>query len=85
MNDSFESLYGKNPNIRFIVDNYDILCHAHRGKTILVMDCKVKRVFDNEVDAVSFAHAVKLHGDCYAMKPCIGDAKFLMMTSANGN
>lgn len=62
----------ENRNVRFVVDNYDVLVRAHRNKTILVMDEEVVRIFDNEVDAVDFAHKSMLGKTDYVIKKCSG-------------
>lgn len=70
----------KNANVRFIADNYDVLCRAHRNKAILVMDGEVVKVFDNEVEAILFTHKAMMRNSDYAIKRCsgpIGDFLFL--------
>ena len=62
----------KNRNVRFVVENYDVLVRAHRNKTILVMDEEVVKVFDNEADAVIFAHKAKMSRADYVIKKCSG-------------
>lgn len=62
----------ENRNVRFVVDNYDVLVRAHRNKTILVMDEEVVRIFDNEADAVVFANKAKLGKADYVIKKCAG-------------
>lgn len=70
----------ENRNVRFVVENYDVLVRVHRNKTILVMDEEVVKVFDNEADAVIFAHKAKMSRTDYVIKKCSGPVgSFLIM------
>lgn len=67
-----KELAANNRNVRFIVENYDVLVRAHRGKAILVMDEEVVKVFSNEVEAVIFIHKAMMQKADYAIKKCSG-------------
>lgn len=69
-----DELAANNPCIKFIVDNYDMLCRAHPGKTVLVIDednC-VAKTFDSMVDAMMYTRAVDMIDIPYAMIDCNG-------------
>lgn len=61
-----------NPNAQFIIDNYDVLCIAHRNRAVLVMDRKVVRTFDSMFDALAFINCVNISDGQYAIKECDG-------------
>lgn len=67
-----EELARLNPCIRFILDNYDMLCIAHPNKVVLVVDEYVARTFDSMFDAMRFTRAVDMINVPYAMKECNG-------------
>lgn len=73
-----EDLAANNPCIKFIVDNYDMLCRAHPGKTVLVIDDDnyVSKTFESSVEAVMYTHAVGLHDLPFAIAICNGKDLF---------
>ena len=76
---TLKKIAAENRNVRFIVENYDVLVRAHRGKTILVMDEEVVKTFDNEVEAVIFIHKAKMSKADYAIKKCSGSVETFMI------
>lgn len=73
-----EELAANNPCIKFIVDNYDMLCRAHPGKTVLVIDDDnyVSRTFDSSIEAVMLIHAIGLQDMPFAIAVCNGSDLF---------
>lgn len=73
-----DELAANNPCIKFIVDNYDMLCRAHPGKTVLVIDDDnyVSRTFDSSVEAVKLIHAIGLQDLPFAIATCNGSDLF---------
>ncbi len=67
-----EELAKLNPCIKFIIDNYDMLCLAHPGMTVMVVDSRVVRTFPSMIDAMMFTEAVGMENVAYAMKECNG-------------
>jgi len=67
-----EELATLNPCIKFIVDNYDLLCLAHPNKTVLVVDSQVVRTFPSMVEAMMFTAAIGMESVPYALKQCDG-------------
>lgn len=74
-----------NPCVKFVIDNYAVLCAAHDGKTILVLEAPepavrclkcppayVAHVFDSMVEAMSYTRALKMEALPYALKECNG-------------
>lgn len=61
----------KNPNVRFIIDNFDMLMTAHKHKTVLVMDERVVKVFKRVEDAFLYVDSLCLEGASYAIKQCV--------------
>lgn len=72
-------LASENRNVRFIVENYNVLVRAHRNKTILVMDAEVVKIFDDEAEAVIFAHQAMLSKADYVIKKCSGPVDSFMI------
>ena len=69
-----DELAANNPCIKFIVDNYDMLCRAHPGKTVLVIDddnC-ISKIFASMVDAMMYTSAIRLYTLPYALVDCNG-------------
>ena len=73
-----DDLAAANPCIRFLVDNYDMLCRTYPGKTVLVVDSDnyVSKTFDSAVEAVMYTHAVMLHVLPFAIATCNGSDLF---------
>lgn len=76
---TLKKLAAENRNVRFIVENYEVLVRAHRGKTILVMDEEVVKTFDNETEAVIFIHKAMMNKADYVIKKCSGPVESFMM------
>lgn len=71
----------KNPCIKFVIDNYGLLCRAHRGKIVLVLEHEydflsvpayVSRTFDSMIEAVQLMNALRMSNVPYALKECNG-------------
>lgn len=73
-----DELAQNNQCIKFIVDNYGMLCRAHPGKTVLVIDDDyyVSRTFDSSVEAVMYIHAIGLQDLPFAIAVCNGSDLF---------
>ena len=67
-----DELAANNPCIKFIVDNYDMLCIAHPNKTVLVIGSSVARTFDSMIDAMMYTRAIDMIDVPYALKECNG-------------
>lgn len=61
----------KNPNVRFIIDNFDMLMTAHKHKTVLVINERVAKVFNRIEDAFLYVESLSLRGTNYAIKQCV--------------
>lgn len=72
ISEQIDRLADLNPCIRFIVDNYDVLCFAHPDKTVLVIGAQVVRTFTSMTQAMMYTRAVDLYNIPYAMKHCDG-------------
>lgn len=81
-----ENLAAMNPCIKFIIDNYDMLCCAHPGKVVMTMNSNemfleithapnayVAKVFDSIIDAMSYTRAMDMGHVPYAMIKCDGN------------
>lgn len=79
-------LAANNPCIKFIVDNYDMLCIAHPGKVVMSMNSNeqlrhitkspegyVAKVFDSMIEAMSYTRAMDMGHVPYALIECNGD------------
>lgn len=73
-----DELAANNPCIKFIIDNYNMLCRAHPGKTVLVIDDDnyVSKIFDSMIDAIMYTHSIRMHDLPYAMANCNGSDLF---------
>lgn len=74
---SFDKLADLNPCVAFIVDNYDMLCVAHPGKTVMVMNggpagAYIAKIFDSMFQAMFFTQSMKMGHVPYALKSCDG-------------
>lgn len=78
---TIEQLAEKNPCVRFVIDNYDMLCRAHTGKVVMVLDSTidgiypdafVAKTFDTLEDAMIYVDAIDMKDVPYALKECIG-------------
>lgn len=81
-----EKIAELNPCVKFIIDNYDMLCCAHGGKVVMVMNSNeyyvrlvngpaayVARIFDSMIEAMRYTHAMNMGHVPYALKECDGD------------
>lgn len=78
---TIEEIAANNPCVRFIIDNYDMLCLVHHGKVVMTVnsgcpgvgpEAHVARTFDSIVDAMMYADAVVMDNVPYALKECNG-------------
>lgn len=91
--DLIEDLAANNPCVKFIVDNYEMLCIAHPGKVVMAMNANkpimelikgpeayVAKVFDSMIEAMSYTRALVMGHVPYALVECDGTdiAKSLM-------
>lgn len=67
-----EELASLNPCVKFILDNYDMLCIAHPGKAVLVVGEAVARTFDSLVEAMTYTNRIDMSSVPYAIKECNG-------------
>ncbi len=75
-----EELANLNPCIKFIIDNYDVLCIAHPNKTVLVVGSQVIRVFPSMTDAMIYTRKVDMKDIPYAIKDCNGSDVWNQLT-----
>lgn len=78
---ALRDLAEKNPCIKFVIDNYDMLCIAHSGKVVMTVnsclpgigpEARVAKTFDSIVDAMMYADAIAMDKIPYALKECNG-------------
>lgn len=78
---TIEQLAEKNPCVRFVIDNYDMLCRAHHGKVVMVLnsaidgiypDAFVAKTFDTLEDAMIYINAIDIKDVPYVLKECNG-------------
>lgn len=80
-----EELAALNPCIKFIIDNYDMLCCVYPGKVVMTMNSNkmfvdiakgpeayVAKVFDSMVAAMSYTHSMEMGHVPYALIECNG-------------
>lgn len=80
-----EKLAALNPCIKFVIDNYNMLCCAHPGKVVMVMNSNklfvditngpeayVAKTFDSMIEAMSYTHAMDMGHVPYALIECNG-------------
>lgn len=69
-----DELAANNPCIKFILDNYVMLCRVHPGKTVMVIDDdnRVAKTFDSMVDAMTYTRSIDMTDIPYAMIDCNG-------------
>lgn len=80
-----EKLAAHNPCIKFIVDNYDMLCLSHPGKVVMTMNSDealrnitrcpegyVAKVFDSMIEAMSYTRSMDMGHVPYALIECNG-------------
>lgn len=81
ISEDLKNLAEKNPCIKFVIDNYGLLCRAHRGKVVLVLENEydflpppayVSRTFDSMIEAVQLMNALGMANVPYALKECNG-------------
>lgn len=82
---TLDYLAANNPCIKFIVDNYQMLCISHPGKVIMTMNCNehlrhitpgpegyVAKVFESMIEAMSYTRAMDMGHVPYALVECNG-------------
>ncbi len=78
---TFNELAAANPCIRFIVDNYDMLCAAHWGKVVMALgassnefgpEAYIAKTFDSMIEAMMYTEAIDMSAVPYALKLCDG-------------
>lgn len=72
ISEQIDRLADLNPCIRFVIDNYDALCLAHPGKTVLVVGKCVFKAFPSMVEAMMYTDAIDMRSVPYALKECDG-------------
>ena len=81
LDNHMDELAALNPCIKFIIDNYGMLCLAHPGKVVMVINsgdvgfgpgARVVKTFDTLIDAMMYVDAVDIRDVPYAIKECVG-------------
>lgn len=81
----FEKLAELNPCVKFVIDNYDMLCCAHSDKVVMVMNgnefcvdgaqapsAYVAKVFGSMTEAMLYTDALDMGHVPYVLKACDG-------------
>lgn len=79
INETLEKYAATNPNVRFIVDNFDMLLQVHSRKTILVINERVVKVFNRVEDAMLYVDAINMNGKKYAIKECVEPVERMLL------
>lgn len=77
-----EDQIANNPCIKFVVDNFDMLCLAHAGRVVMVMNRKyvigkepeayVAKTFDSLEEAMIYTDALDINHIPFVLKECCG-------------
>lgn len=87
-----EEIARLNPCVRFILDNYDMLCIAHPGKVVMTLnsaypqlmpEAYVAKTFDSMVEAMQYADFIDMSEVPYALKECNGGRPDEMLIISN--
>lgn len=89
---SIEEIAAANPCVRFIVDNYEMLCRVHGGKVVLVLnkerpacgpDAYVAGTFQSMISALAYTEAIDMREVPYALKQCDGEDPYSSLVYSN--
>ena len=82
---TIDDIAANNPCVKFIVDNYDMLCIAHPVKVVMTMnideqfrhitkspEAYVAKVFGSMIEAMSYTRAMDMGHVPYALIECDG-------------
>ncbi len=93
MPEDMRRLAEANACVRFVLDNYGMLCAAHRGKVVMVMERQlwagspeayVAKTFATMVDAMMYTHAMDMSHVPYVLKECGGGDAMMNLTYSIG-
>lgn len=77
-----EDIIANNPCVKFIVDNYEMLCRAHSGRVVMVVNggvmieeapkAYVAKTFGSMIEAMMYTDSMDMGHVPYALKACDG-------------